>query len=47
MYIFHPVIFKALEVTKPNKNGEIQLIDAIQKLVDWGLRVYAGKLDKS
>jgi UTP--glucose-1-phosphate uridylyltransferase len=47
MYIFHPVIFKALESTKPGKNGEIQLTDAIQKLVDWGLKVYAVKLDKS
>jgi UTP--glucose-1-phosphate uridylyltransferase len=47
MYAFHPVIFKALEATKPGKNGEIQLTDAIQKLVDWGLKVYAIKLDKS
>jgi UTP--glucose-1-phosphate uridylyltransferase len=46
MYVFHPVIFKALEATKPGKNGEIQLTDAIQKLVDWGLKVYAVKLDK-
>ncbi|MDR0373384.1 MAG: UTP--glucose-1-phosphate uridylyltransferase [Nitrososphaerota archaeon] len=45
MYVFHPVIFKALEATKPGKNGEIQLTDAIQKLVEWGLRVYAVKLD--
>ncbi len=47
MYVFHPIIFKALEATKPGKNGEIQLTDAIQKLVDWGLKVYAIKLDKS
>jgi UTP--glucose-1-phosphate uridylyltransferase len=47
MYAFHPIIFKALEATKPGKNGEIQLTDAIQKLVDWGLKVYAIKLDKS
>ncbi len=47
LYIFHPVIFKALEATKPGKNGEIQLTDAIQKLIDWGLSVYAVKLDKS
>ncbi len=47
MYIFHPIIFKALEATKPGKNGEIQLTDAIQKLIDWGLSVYAVKLDKS
>lgn len=47
MYVFHPVIFKALEATKPGRNGEIQLTDAIQKLIDWGLSVYAVKLDKS
>ncbi len=47
MYAFHPVIFKALEATKPGKNGEIQLTDAIQKLVEWGLKVYAVKLDKT
>lgn len=45
MYVFNPMIFKALEATKPGKNGEIQLTDAIQKLVDWGLKVYAIKLD--
>ncbi len=44
MYVFHPIIFKALETMKPGKNGEIQLTDAIQKLVDWGLKVYAVKL---
>ena len=47
MYVFHPIIFKALEQTTPGKNGEIQLTDAIQKLIDWGLKVYAVKLDKS
>jgi dTDP-glucose pyrophosphorylase len=45
MYVFHPVIFKALESTKPGKNGEIQLTDAIQKLIDLGQKVYAIKLD--
>jgi UTP--glucose-1-phosphate uridylyltransferase len=44
MYVFHPIIFKALKATKPGKNGEIQLTDAIQKLVEWNLRVYAVKL---
>ena len=47
MYAFQPVIFKALETTKPGKNGEIQLTDAIQKLIDRGLKVYAVKLDSS
>jgi len=46
IYIFHPVIFKALEKTQPGKGGEIQLTDAIQKLIDWGLSVYAVKLNQ-
>lgn len=47
MYVFHPVIFKALEAAKPGKNGEIQLTDAIQQLVNWGLNVCAVKLDQN
>jgi UTP--glucose-1-phosphate uridylyltransferase len=47
MYVFHPVIFKALEATQPGRNGEIQLTDAIQKLIDWGSNVYAVKLDRN
>jgi UTP--glucose-1-phosphate uridylyltransferase len=47
MYAFRPVIFKSLKTTKPGKNGEIQLTDAIQKLVDMGSKVYAVKLDSS
>jgi len=45
-YVFKPIVFKALEKTLPGKNGEVQLTDAIQKLVDWGLKVYAIKLDR-
>lgn len=47
MYVFKPAIFKALEATEPGRSGEIQLTDAIQKLVDWRLKVYAVKLDSS
>jgi UTP--glucose-1-phosphate uridylyltransferase len=47
MYVFKPVIFEALKATKPGVNGEIQLTDAIQKLIDWGLGVYAVKLDEN
>ena len=47
MYAFRPVIFKALQSTAPGKNGEIQLTDAIQKLVDWDLKVYAIKLERA
>jgi UTP--glucose-1-phosphate uridylyltransferase len=46
IYVFHPVIFKALEKTAPGKGGEIQLTDAIQTLIDWGLNVYAVRLDQ-
>jgi UTP--glucose-1-phosphate uridylyltransferase len=45
MYVFRPIIFKALKTLKPGMNGEIQLTDAIQKLVDWDLKVYAVKLE--
>lgn len=44
IYIFHPVVFKALEKTRPGKGEEIQLTDAIQKLIEWGLNVCAVQL---
>ncbi|MCP8310253.1 MAG: hypothetical protein L6N95_04275 [Candidatus Methylarchaceae archaeon HK01B] len=44
LYIFEPIIFRALEATQPGKGGEIQLTDGIQKLIEWGLRVNAIKL---
>jgi len=44
IYIFHPVVFKALEKTNPGKGGEIQLTDAIQKLIEWNLKVCAVQL---
>jgi UTP--glucose-1-phosphate uridylyltransferase len=46
MYAFHPVIFKALDQTQPGRGGEVHLTDAIQMLIDWGLNVYALKLDR-
>lgn len=44
IYIFHPVVFKALEKTTPGRGGEVQLTDAIQKLIERGLNVYAVQL---
>jgi len=38
-YIFSPEIIKVLEGLKPGVGGEIQLTDAIQKLIDNGRRV--------
>ena len=46
MYAFHPIIFKALGKTQPDRNGEIQLTDAIQTLIDWDLNVIAVKMNK-
>jgi UTP--glucose-1-phosphate uridylyltransferase len=43
-YIFKPIIYKAIENTLPDKNGEIQLTDALQLLLSWGCRLYASKL---
>lgn len=45
IYVFHPIIFKAIERTPPGKRGEIELTDAIQKLIEWGLKVLAVKID--
>jgi UTP--glucose-1-phosphate uridylyltransferase len=47
IYLFNPIIFEALKKTSPGKAGEIQLTDAIQKLVKWNLTVYAVKLDRN
>lgn len=47
MYTFSPIIFEALKETVPDKKGETQLTDAIQKLIEWNKEVYAIKLDKT
>ncbi len=44
IYIFRPMIFKALKEVPPGKGNEIQLTDGIQKLIDIGLGVYALKM---
>lgn len=44
VYIFNPIIFKALEQIDYDKNGQKELTDAIQLLIDWGLPVYAEEL---
>lgn len=47
IYIFEPVIFNAIESTEKGYGGEIQLTDAIQKLITWGLNVQYILLDKN
>ena len=44
IYIFTHTIFDALRVTKPGVGGEIQLTDAIQGLINKGLKVQAVNL---
>jgi UTP--glucose-1-phosphate uridylyltransferase len=44
LYIFKPIIYKAIKEVKPDKNGEIQLTDAIKLLIDWNCKVYGLKL---
>ena len=44
LYIFKPIIYKAISKVKPDKNGEIQLADALKMLVEWNCKVYGLKL---
>jgi UTP--glucose-1-phosphate uridylyltransferase len=44
VYIFKPVIYQAIERIPPDENGEIQLTNALQFLIDWQCNVYAVKL---
>ncbi|MCD6563880.1 MAG: hypothetical protein J7K23_08225 [Thermoproteales archaeon] len=46
IYIFDPIILKALKIIEPGPRGEIELTDGIQKIIDWGFKVMAIKLDK-
>ena len=43
-YVFSPLIFDMIRGLKPDKRGEIQLTDAIQRLCEEGRRVLAVKL---
>jgi UTP--glucose-1-phosphate uridylyltransferase len=47
LYVFDPVVLKALKIIKPGPRGEIELTDAIQKIIDWGFEVRAVKLRES
>src|SRR5262245_29758696 len=43
-YVFAPAIFNHLEKTQPGKGGEIQLTDAIRRLIQQGGRVLGMRL---
>jgi UTP--glucose-1-phosphate uridylyltransferase len=41
LYAFSPAVFEALRATRPGRGHEIQLTDAIQRLIEMGQRVQA------
>jgi UTP--glucose-1-phosphate uridylyltransferase len=43
-YVLSPVIFEALRQTPPGKGGEIQLTDALRRLIREGRKVYGVRL---
>jgi UTP--glucose-1-phosphate uridylyltransferase len=45
-YVFNPVIFDKLRETKPGKGGEIQLTDAIQRMLEDGCKGIGMRLAK-
>ena len=45
LYIFKPIIYKAISDVEPDENGEIQLADALKMLVEWNCKVYGLKLN--
>jgi UTP--glucose-1-phosphate uridylyltransferase len=47
LYIFKPTIYRAINEVKPDKNGEIQLADALKLLIEWNCKVYGLKLNSS
>ncbi len=47
LYIFKPIIYRAIEKVEADKSGEVQLTDAISLLLDWKFKVYAVKLKPS
>ena len=46
LYYFKPEIFHSLKKTKPGKNNELQLTDAIQQMINDGKKVLAISLTK-
>ncbi len=44
IYIFKPIIYKAIKKVEPDRNGEIQLSDALKLLINWNCKVYGLKL---
>jgi len=47
IYVFEPLIFKALEKVKLSERGELELTSAIQKVIEWDFEVLGLLLDEN
>jgi len=45
VYFFTPIIHRAVMAIEPSARGELEITDAIQRLIDWGLTVDHDTLD--
>jgi UTP--glucose-1-phosphate uridylyltransferase len=44
LYMFKPIIYKAIKEVRPDENGEIQLAEALRLLIEWNCKVFGLKL---
>jgi len=46
LYVFKPLIYRAIEKVRPEEGVEVELTDALRLLVNWRRKVYALKLQR-